>query len=226
MSVIAHIRIPADTFELGRIMRLAGETTIDLETMVPLGEKAVPLFKVSDGGVNSVRERIRDHPSVKSLGEVSSHGDEVVFAMDWNVERDLIFQGIMETGAHLLSARGTADTWEFELRFPDHDGLSEFQQYCVNANISLDVGRIYNPSRPGTGQWYGLTAVQKDALLRAVEGGYYSIPREMSTKDLAEELGISDQAVTERLRRGINELVANTLFPVQEEQDEFESVAE
>lgn len=224
MSVIAHIQFPAETFELGRIMRLGGETTISLESMVPLGETAVPLFTVYDGSDNSVRDRISDHPSVKSLKEVSSHGEEVVFALDWNVERDVIFQGLLEADAHLLSAKGTADTWEFELRFPDHDGLSSFKQYCVNANIPLDVGRIYNPTRPGTGQWYGLTTAQKDALLRAVGGGYYSIPRAMSTQDLAEELDISDQAVTERLRRGIVELVESTLLPIQEEQDEFESV--
>jgi predicted DNA binding protein len=35
----------------------------------------------------------------------------------------------------------------------------------------------------------------------------------MSTQDLADEFGISDQAVTERFRRGIASLVAHTLLP-------------
>ncbi|WP_249361517.1 helix-turn-helix domain-containing protein [Haloterrigena sp. H1] len=33
--------------------------------------------------------------------------------------------------------------------------------------------------------------------------GYYDIPRGCTTAELADELGISDQAVTERLRRAI-----------------------
>lgn len=41
--------------------------------------------------------------------------------------------------------------------------------------------------------------------------GYYDIPRGCTTKELADELGISDQAVTERLRRAIGSLVRHTL---------------
>jgi DNA-directed RNA polymerase specialized sigma24 family protein len=40
---------------------------------------------------------------------------------------------------------------------------------------------------------------------------------ETSTADIARELGISDQAVTERLRRGINTLAENTLLVGAEE---------
>lgn len=48
--------------------------------------------------------------------------------------------------------------------------------------------------------------------MRAVAGGYYAIPRHLSTKDLAKEFDSSDQAVTERLRRAIVTLTEHTLF--------------
>jgi predicted DNA binding protein len=67
--------------------------------------------------------------------------------------------------------------------------------------------------------WYGVTQLQRDTLMHAVRGGYYSIPRRMSTQDLADEFGISDQAVTERLRRAIVTLTENTLIAVQDEQE-------
>ncbi len=44
MAVIAHLRIPADSFELGRILDLEASGLIELENMVPMGEKAVPFF--------------------------------------------------------------------------------------------------------------------------------------------------------------------------------------
>ena len=56
--------------------------------------------------------------------------------------------------------------------------------------------------------------------MRAVEGGYYSIPRRMSAQDLADEFGISDQAVTERLRRAIVTLTENTLIAMRDDQEE------
>lgn len=70
--------------------------------------------------------------------------------------------------------------------------------------------------------WYGLTEPQRETLTRAVQGGYYSIPRRMSTKDLAEELGISDQTVTERLRRAIVTIVENTLMAEAEAETAFD----
>lgn len=212
MSVIAHLRIPADSFELGRIMGMELETTVELQSMVPLGEKAIPLFTVYNHDAVRFENSVRDHPSVERLEKMSEHDGQIVYALDWNIGRDVFFSGISETHAHLLSATGTTGSWEFELRFPTHAALSEFQEYCVNAHIDLEVGRIYNPTRPGSGPWYGLSAAQKETLVMAVEGGYYSIPRRMSTKDLADEFDVSDQAITERLRRAITTLVENSLI--------------
>ena len=224
MSVIAHLRIPADSFELGRIVPLEGKTNIALNAMVPLGEEAVPLFTVYNDGGGSFKDRVSDHPSVKSIKTVSSHEDETVFALNWNIERDIFFQGMLEVGAHLLSATGAGDWWKFEIRFRDHEALKEFQEYCHGGRIQLDLRRIYNPTKPDSGEWYGLSSAQRDTLLRAVQTGYYSIPRQISTQDLADEFDISDQAVTERLRRAIMELVENTLMAANEGDETFEAI--
>ncbi|MFC6798026.1 helix-turn-helix domain-containing protein [Haladaptatus sp. DYSN1] len=226
MSIIAHLRIPSSSFELGRILELGSGTTIQLENLVPLGEKAVPFFTVSEQARDSFEETVRKHPSVETITEVSRHDNETLYSLDWNVGRDIFFQGVLDSGGQLLSATGTTDTWEFELRFPTHDALSAFKEYCLNAHIPLEVGRVYNPLKPGTGMWYGLTDAQRETLVRAVRGGgYYSIPRQMSTQDLADALDISDQAVTERLRRAIEKLVENTLIALAEDEgEEFELV--
>jgi len=211
MSVIAELSIPAHEFELGRILEIEGDTTIELEEMVPLGETAVPFFSLRAGTSDTFEESVRDHPSVDNLQRVSTHGGDVYYSLNWRHERDLVFEGFLETDAHLLTATGHANNWEFELRFPDHDALSAFKEYCENAHGTLTVQRIYNPTKPGDAPWFGLTEVQRDTLLYAVDQGYYAIPREISTQELADEFGVSDQAVTERLRRATIALVENTL---------------
>lgn len=227
MAVIAHLRIPADSFELGRILDLEANGTIELENMVPLGEKAVPFFSVSDAVRESFEKSVMNHPSVENIIEVTRHDNERLYSLDWDIARDVFFQGILELEGQLLSATGTSSTWEFEIRFPTHEALSEFQEYCSNGHIPLEVGRIYNPVRPGTGMWYGVTKAQRETLMRAVRGGYYAIPRRMSTQDLADELGISDQAVTERLRRAIETLTENTLIAMEDEREEtFEAISD
>lgn len=218
MAVIAHLNVPSDSFELGRILDLRSNTVIELENLVPLGEHAVPFFSVSEEVRDSFEQSVRNHPSVTGIEEISSHEDETLYSLEWDVSRDVYFSGIIEADGHVLSASGRAQRWEFEIRFPTHEALSQFQKYCVNAHIDIDVSRIYNPTQPGAGMWYGLTSAQRTALSLAVKEGYYSIPRDISTEDLANRLEISDQAVTERLRRGIETLVTNTLIALEEEE--------
>ena len=67
-------------------------------------------------------------------------------------------------------------------------------------------------TKPDAGPWYGLTAPQRETLMYAVEMGYYALPRQISTQEIANEFDISDQAASERLRRAIDMLVANTLL--------------
>jgi len=112
----------------------------------------------------------------------------------------------------VLEATGGAPRWSFQLRFPTHEALSTFQEDCFEDDIPLDVSGIYNPTIPDAGPWYSLTTPQRETLMAAVEMCYYSVPRRSSTQDLAEEFDVSDQAITERLRRAIETLVTNTLL--------------
>jgi predicted DNA binding protein len=217
MAVIVDLALPSRQFELGRILGIEGDTSVVLETMVPLGERTVPFFRVH-GEENGFEESVRGHTSVSDIDVVSTHDGEVLYALNWDISDDTFFDGLIGAGANLLEARGVAETWSFELRFPSHADLSTFQEHCTEHDIPIDVQRLYNPTKPDAGPWYGLTAVQRTALTRAVESGYYSIPRNVSTNDLAAEFGVTDQAVTERLRRGIRNLVSSTLLlPEQRE---------
>lgn len=211
MTVIVELSIPAREFELGRILQVENGTEVALETMVPVGERSIPFFQVQ-GSNDAFEKTVRGHEAVNEIHVVTAHEEGTLYALDWEVSDDAFFAGVLAIDAHVLEARGSAEAWGFELRFPSHEALSEFQTYCTDADIPLEVRRIYNPTKPEAGPWYGLTASQRMALVRAVEDGYYSIPRQVSTKDLADEFSISDQAVTERLRRGIATLVGNTLL--------------
>ncbi|WP_229770499.1 helix-turn-helix domain-containing protein [Halorhabdus sp. CBA1104] len=160
---------------------------------------------------------VQDHPSVGSMQLVNTHDAETLYALEWEPPAESLFQTMTEMGAALLGATGSADRWAIELRFPSHDALSGFQEYYLDRGIPVSIEKIYNPTKPDAGPWYGLTAVQRETLTHAVESGYYSLPREISTQELAAEFDISDQATTERLRRGIATLVDNTLLAAETE---------
>lgn len=212
MSVIVELNVPADAFELGQILDIEGETGVVLETMVPLGEQSVPFFRLTESVRDTFEKQVRSHSSVRDVHAVNQHNGEVLYALDWVVRSDSFFEAILSNQGSIMDAKGDLQSWSFQLRFESHGNLSGFQQSCNSSDMKIEVERLYNPTKPDAGPWYGLTTPQRETLARAVDGGYYSIPRQMSTADLAAEFDISDQAVTERLRRAIISLVTNTLL--------------
>jgi predicted DNA binding protein len=211
MSVIAELSVPGDDFGLGQVLEVVSGFTIELESMVPMGARAIPFFWVHNSHRDSFTTNLTDQELVADITEIDATNGKTLYALDWNGGSDKLFAGIQQQRAQVLSATGTPREWEFELRFPTHEALSEFQRHCLSEQIALDVSRIYNPTRPDSGPWFGLTPVQRETLLLAIDRGYYAIPRQCTTLELGDELGVSDQAIMERLRRAIVTLVSNTV---------------
>jgi hypothetical protein len=58
---------------------------------------------------------------------------------------------------------------------------------------------------------FELTAEQSEALVVAVDHGYFDVPRGATMDDLATEPGVSRQAIPERLRRAHEPLIRSTM---------------
>jgi predicted DNA binding protein len=58
---------------------------------------------------------------------------------------------------------------------------------------------------------WGLTPAQADALRTAHAMGYFSVPRDADATEVADALGVSKSAYLERLRRGLDRLLAGAL---------------
>ena len=147
MGVIVELSLSPDRFELGRILTITGGATVVLETMVPLVDQSVPFIRhlVENRSTEQFERPVRNSAVVDDLRTISAHGDETLYALDWNVSADSFLQGVLAMGGQVLEATGTTDPWEFELRSPPHGALSEFQTYCVEADIPIEVKRIYTP---------------------------------------------------------------------------------
>ena len=210
MSVIVDLSLPATEFHLGRILGMEAETRVVLESVVPLGDKSVPFLRVFEGR-DSFESTVGKDPAVEEIRVISEHDEEILYALDWDISTDEFFEGVLVHDGTITGATGSETTWAFEVRFEEHEKLSSFQEYCVEQDLDVSFNRLYNPTKPDAGPWYGLTAAQRTALLRAVAEGYYSIPRDITTQELAGMFDISDQAMTERLRRGVTNLVTNTI---------------
>jgi len=218
VAVIAHISIPPIDFELGRALSMEGPVSVTLETLVPIGQRTVPFFWVHDHDREAFEKGVRDHGGVEQLQIIENHENRTLYAFRWHDDTDSLFEAFVATNAQLLSGSGHPNDWEFEVRFADYTDLGTFREHCDDRGIRVTVDRVYTPTDPEALPHYGLSDPQLETLSAAVSQGYYSIPRQISTRELAAQYDISDQATTERLRRAIASLAEYTLLTDEDEE--------
>ncbi|MFC5971866.1 helix-turn-helix domain-containing protein [Halomarina salina] len=218
MTVRVRLSLRSEEFELGRILSVESPAIISLQTVVPIEASLVPFVEVQSRNQESYQEAVVAHPSVERFVAIEATTKETLYALDWESTRDGFLDILRRSDASVLTASGTGRRWQFELRLRSHDGLSALAHRCEEVDMRVELLDVAsNPGLGSTAQ-FGLTALQRETLVQAVKEGYYSIPREVSTQALADQLDISDQAVTERLRRAIRTLATNAFMLPDEDR--------
>lgn len=136
--------------------------------------------------------------------------------MTWAGSIDRIVPLLTNHEGTITYAVGSVEGWRLRVLFPDHEALSEAHEYLQEADVSLTIHAIYEAKDDGHIQ-HGLTETQRDTLVAAFEADYFEVPRENSLTDLSEQLELSHQALSERLRRATNSLVESTLITGDDE---------
>lgn len=212
MTTIAEFRLPVAALPLGVAIERDPPRRIELERVVPTADAILPFFWVwGEIEDDSFVDEICATEAVRSIKEISRTADGRLYEARWNDEVDGFVRGISEIEATILHGSGTHNGWRFELRFGDRSRIREFQTYCHDHDVPVDLRRLYTPEQEAEGKGYGLTDQQRETLRRAYEAGYFETPQRVTQSELAEEFGISQRAISRRLRRAISGLVGETI---------------
>ena len=213
MSIIATVVVPAAEFPLGSLLELdeTEDVTVTVETTVPTSESIVPYFWVPARVAESIVDSLESDPTVAAVSVVDETEDHVLVKVAWNDRVNGVLESIRERDAIVTSAVGTETRWTFRLRFPSYEDLSTFYTSCLERDISVELVRLHETVDPGDSRRFGLTGAQRELLVAAYEAGYFDVPRRTTLVELGERLGISDSAVSQRLRRGLAALIGSTI---------------
>lgn len=211
MSVILEFSIAAADFELGEVLMGPPGMHLELERVVPTGDMVMPFVWATGDDHEAFERQVRSNPRVDEVFALDSIGDSGLYRIAWNDVPTNLIEGIATTDATLLEARGN-DEWLFRLRFPNHEKLSAFHSFVTERGIPITVERTFTlTDHPETGYRFGLTEEQREALVLALRRGYFETPSEATLDDIADELGISRQALSHRIRLG-NEKVLRAVL--------------
>lgn len=212
MSTIIEFTVPAEEFALYETLCVVPETTVVVERVVAhADDRIVPYFWTSGGDQEGFERAAHEDPSVAELAKLDQRDGAALYRAEWIEDVETVAYAYTQAGATLLTASGKDGRWELQLRFDDEGSSSSFQRYLEESDRNVDVHRLYKPTQPQMGGQPGLTDLQHDTLVTALRAGYYDVPRSLSMGELADEIGVSQQALSNRLRRGHRTLVENAL---------------
>ena len=208
-TVITDISVPAGAFALGRVLDDYAGVELEIERIVPLQERIIPLLWVEGADPAPVRETLLDDPIVDDVTVLTETGGRTLFEVQWSPEVNSIVKPVVESNAQVLQAKGNQDNWRLRLQFSSRDELALFRERCQDYDVEIDLHRLFNPGWPDAGQT--LTPEQRAVILTAYENGYFEVPRAATLTDIADQLGISTNSASQRLRRGLETVIREVL---------------
>lgn len=209
MTVIADLTVPADALALGPALVGSEAAEVELVPVVPVREGVVPLVRVSSADATAAGAALAVAPRVERVTRLADGSDGTLFEVRLAARPDPVVGALVDTGGVLLAATGSADGWELRLRFTAHEGLSAFNAALADAGVPVTLRHLYNPTPPA--ERPTLSAEQHEALAAAHRRGFFEVPRRVTLVELAADLGISDSALSQRMRRGLAVAVEQAL---------------
>ncbi|MFB6117479.1 helix-turn-helix domain-containing protein [Halosegnis sp.] len=210
MTLLAEFAVPAEWFTLARSLQETPGLAVDAAIALPTdGTAALYLWIVGEDADRFDAALERAGGSVPTL--VEELPDRRLYRVVPDGPAGVVVRAAAGHDAVVESVVPGDEAWTFRLRFADAARLSAFHDDCRERGAEVTVERLYTPAEPSTAALEDLTDAQRALIKRVYEAGYFDVPRKITLAEIAEELGISDQAVNERLRRGLRTIIGATV---------------
>ncbi|ELY56067.1 bacterio-opsin activator HTH domain-containing protein [Natronococcus amylolyticus DSM 10524] len=211
MSVVAEFTIPADAFALEHTFETAPDATVEIERLATHSrEWVMPFLWVTSDDLEVVERALEADPDVEEVRTLNVTDDIGYFNVRWSEEVQQLIDEVVDQHGIVQEAEAKDGRWYLKLKFVSESVLEEFQAYFRRQNRTFELQRLYRGIEPKERR-YDLTPEQREVLTTAQEMGYFEVPRETQIEELAAELDISTNSVSQRLRRATDNLVRNTL---------------
>ncbi|EMA41139.1 helix-turn-helix domain-containing protein [Halobiforma nitratireducens] len=207
---------------------VAGASTDSRSPSTTPGRAGVPNREADGGSPTAGRPNDRRSNGGGNGNEPTGGGSASPTVADGNVDVDAaqqrqwlyrlafhdgfkLFQQIVrENDGAILAAKGRDDRWSLQLLYHDRESVSQSHGLFEQYEFEVEVTRINSPENLDREQ-SPLTDTQYETVVAAHELGYFDVPREITLEELAAELDVSHQALSERLRRSHAALISAEL---------------
>ena len=209
MDVFVEFTVGAADFAFGDALTAAPDVSVSFERVVPASADELPYVWVTGPDVDAFEDAVgRDARA--DLTRLTAVSDSRLYEVAWT-EVPPLLHALTACDGVMLEVNADR-RWFFRVRFPDHDVVSSFYDRLPDVDLEVDRVRTLTDEFERDAR-YGLTPEQREAVAMAFDRGYFSTPRETTLSALADELGISQQALSDHVRRANEKILRRVLRP-------------
>lgn len=211
MGFIAEFTITTPL--LAETMNAVPRMTIEMEDLQVIDGGPVKFFFWGCGDdIESFESALEEDSTVSDYVFLTRVGGRALYRVTFaEGTRDrMVYPLASELDIIYLSLRQTHEGSTIRALVASRDALRDYREYCIEFDMAFQLHRIYEEEADTRYNLYGLTERQYETLVLAYESGYFGETREASLEEIADQLGISPQAVAGRIRRGLENLLENS----------------
>lgn len=151
-----------------------------------------------------------DHTIAAFRRVIEPTDGKTIYSVEYSDDAKTISPVISEANGVVLEMENDGDAWLITVWMPHRENLGEVWDYAQTNGVDIDLQRLNEYASLGK-TTAGLTENQREALLVALEAGYFEEPRDATLSAVGAELDISEPAASGLLRRGIKRLIISSL---------------
>jgi predicted DNA binding protein len=210
MGLIAEFSVTSPELTLVEATKAVPSVTLELTAEHATDpERPVLFFWANGAELDAFDDALAADWSVTDVEMYTDLGDRRLYRAQLSDAVEIVSYPVwVEAGGVQLSATCQNGVWRNRFRFPDRDSFRDVREWSVDNGLEFTLHTLYTETDNGHGP--GETALspeQREVLEAAHEAGLYEIPQRASASDLADELDVSPQAISERLHRAHSTLV-------------------
>lgn len=209
MTTIATFVFPAEEVILADTLRSLPNCEVLVEESAFGGDESALHVWIAHHDREQVTDALAADSSVDEYDVLKEIGGEFLVSLEHEQPILLPRRVIAQHEGAVLQAVASDDQWKLHTRFPARSDLSAVQDDFDRFDVTVCYESITESS--ALDREDDITDKQRQTLQKAVQMGYYEIPREVTIEDLAAELDVSHQSVSERLRRAQRNIVKRQL---------------
>ena len=213
MPIIATVSFSHPDMALADVIRSGPDVTIRVLREVstdPAGESS--FFAVETDHPELLERTLTADHTVARAERISRYQEWPVYRVEFSSETLLLGSIVTEHDGFALDAQQHDGGWTERWQFPDRQALQAVWQYAEQHSFRFEILKIARVSNNDDGGMFGLTDKQRTALVAAYNNGYFTEPSETTLSEIAAELGISTNAASGRLKRGVKNIIESS-FP-------------